>query len=230
MNIINMPPYLTQADVNQWVYRLEQSLDTFFGMNYDSTFLAELRRYTLEFSDELIWEDGKPISLDDTKAKLKDRLAERFDHAEDDEHTKDLIMRIEEAKTAAELKEYASWIAECCASGDTREERSESYDEIKESILNLLGKTIAVGQRNRLYILGRYYHSDKKIVLYVRAINPSGIAAPLPLFEEVFAHEAFHAYHYYACEIVSKNVLLQELRYRDDYTSKVVKESLAAFF
>ncbi len=234
MNIVNIPSYLKPAHVDQWIYRLEQSLDSFFGMNYDSSFLAKLRRlggeYTLEFSDELIWEDGKPISLDDAKAALVDWLAKHSGRAKDDESIKRLIRRIEEAETAEELKKYASSIGEYCASGDTPEERSESCVEIKESILNLLGRIIAVGQSNRLYTLGRYYHSDKKIVLYVRAINPSGIAAPLPLFEEVFAHEAFHAYHYYACEIASKNALLQELRCRDDYTSKVVKESLAAFF
>lgn len=234
MNIVDIPPYLTRADVSQWMDRLEQSLDTFFGMNYDSSFLAEFRRlnggYTLAFSDELIWEDGKPISLDDAKAELKDRLAERSGHAEDDENIKDLFQHIEKAKTAEELKKYASWIAEYCASGDTREERSESYNEIKESILDLLGRTIAVGQRNRLYILGRYFHSEKKIILYVQAINLGGTAARLPLFEEVFAHEAFHAYHYYACEIASRDLLFQELPRRKDYTSKVVKESLAAFF
>ena len=230
MNIVNIPSYLKPAHVDQWIYRLEQSLDSFFGMNYDSSFLAKLRQYTLEFSDELIWEDGKPISLDDAKTALKDLLAKHSGRAEDDENIKDLIRHIEEAETAEELKEYASWIAEYCASGDTREEGSESYDEIKESILNLLSRVIAVGQRNRLYILGRYYHSNRKIVLYVQAINPSDIAAPLPLFEEVFAHEAFHAYHYYACDIASKNAFLQELLCRYDYTSKVVKESLAAFF
>lgn len=230
MNIVNIPSYLTQQDIHQWINRIGQSLDALFGNYYISSFFAAFGSYKLEFSDELIWEDGEPISLDDAKADLIDMVKDRCDNAEYDEHIKRLFQRIEKAETVGQLRECASAIAEYCASGDTREERSESYDEIKESILDLLGRAITVGQSNRLYILGRYYHYERKIVLYVRAINPSGLATRLPLFEEVFAHEAFHAYHYYACEIASKNAFLQELPKRTDYTSKVVKESLAAFF
>lgn len=228
MKIVNIPSYLTQQDIHQWIERIGQSFHALFGPNYIFTFDTDLidaySSYTLEFSDELIWEDGEPISLDDAKAALIDMVKDHCDNAKDDEYTKSLFQRIEEAKTAEELGKYASEIAERCASSH------DSYTEILESIKDLLGRTIAVGQNNRLYTLGRYVHSQKKIVLYVQAVNPRGSTAALPLFEEVFAHEAFHAYHYYACEFVYHNEAFKELPNRTDYTSKVVKESLAAFF
>ena len=229
MKIVNIPSYLKQADVHQWMDRLEQSLGAIFGSHLLSNFIDELRRayggYTLEFSyDEPHFEEGEPISIDGAKADLLNMLSTRPDSAEDDEFIKDLIQRIEDAETVGQLRECASEIAERCASS------RDDYPRIMEAIEDLLGRTVAVGQRNRLYILGCYFHSEKKIVLYVHAINPSGIAAPLPLFEEVFAHEAFHAYHYYACEYASRGLLFQELPNRKDYTAKVVTESLAAFF
>ena len=229
MKIVNIPSDLTQQDVDRWIGKIEQSLNAIFGSRFLSNFIDELRYaydgYTLEFSnDEPPLEEDEPITLSEAKADLLNILATRPDNAEGDEFIKDLIQRIEEAETAGQLHECASAIAESCASsrGD--------YPRIMEAIEDLLGRTIAVGQSNRLFTLGCYFHDKKKIVLYVKAISPNGTAAGLPLFEEVFAHETFHAYHYYACEHASQDPFFQELPCRKDYTSRVVKESLAAFF
>ena len=74
-------------------------------------------------------------------------------------------------------------------------------------------------------VVGRYIHNEKKIVLFTKNIeNVAKIHENTPEqeFEKVFIHELFHAYHYKndAGEIVK----------RKDYTSKVVKESLASAF
>ena len=69
------------------------------------------------------------------------------------------------------------------------------------------------------------YEFENEIVLYVLSIEEyarkNKLSAP-EVFEEVFIHELFHAYHY--------NDKDEELLERNDYTSKVVKESLASFF
>lgn len=75
----------------------------------------------------------------------------------------------------------------------------------------------------RAKTLGSYNHEKKEIVLYtVNIENPHSIRESMQSFETVFAHELFHAYHYQNNDM--------ELVCRHDYTSKVVKESLASAF
>jgi hypothetical protein len=74
-------------------------------------------------------------------------------------------------------------------------------------------------------VLGEYIHKTQEIVLYTKNIedaaekNGNSVSRE---FEKVFAHELFHAYHY----ANDKGELIN----RHDYTSKVVKESLASAF
>ena len=74
-------------------------------------------------------------------------------------------------------------------------------------------------------VLGEYIHTTQEIVLYTKNIeddaekNGNSVSRE---FEKVFAHELFHAYHYANDK--------GELAKRCDYTSKVVKESLASAF
>jgi hypothetical protein len=74
-------------------------------------------------------------------------------------------------------------------------------------------------------VLGEYIHKAQEIVLYTKNIedaaekNGNSVSRE---FEKVFAHELFHAYHYANDK--------GELDNRHDYTSKVVKESLASAF
>lgn len=74
-------------------------------------------------------------------------------------------------------------------------------------------------------ILGQYVHAEKMIILYVPNIGRAAAEHKNTAsreIEKVFIHELFHAYHYYNDK--------GELVSRHDYTSKVVKESLASAF
>ena len=74
-------------------------------------------------------------------------------------------------------------------------------------------------------VLVEYIHKTQEIVLYTKNIedaaekNGNSVSRE---FEKVFAHELFHAYHYDNDK--------REMINRQDYTSKVVKESLASAF
>ncbi len=235
MEIIDIPSYLTKNDILEWINRFAQSVSDFFGNQSPSRFIDELYRtyggYTLVFSDSTpIFEEGEPVSLDEAKARLMEQLAKHLDRAENEDGAKDLNHRIEKAQTTEELAKYASEIAKTCATGNSGDEIERNYCEIYDWIKSLLGKTLALGQSNRFYVLGEFDHVLKRIYLFEKAINPNGTNAANLLFQEVFAHEMFHAYHYFACEYASNNSNFQELCEREDYTSKVVKESLAAFF
>lgn len=74
-------------------------------------------------------------------------------------------------------------------------------------------------------VLGEYINSKKLIILYVPNIEKAALAhgnISSREFEKVFIHELFHAYHYADDS--------DELVERYDYTTKVVKESLASAF
>ena len=73
-------------------------------------------------------------------------------------------------------------------------------------------------------VLGKYYNDDKKIVLYMTNIEQVSAddGQNATTFERAFIHELFHAYHY--------KDDLDEIICRIDYTSKVVKESLASAY
>ena len=74
-------------------------------------------------------------------------------------------------------------------------------------------------------VLGEYIHTTQEIVLYTKNIEDGAEKngnSVLREFEKVFAHELFHAYHYANDK--------REMINRHDYTSKVIKESLASAF
>ena len=74
-------------------------------------------------------------------------------------------------------------------------------------------------------ILGEYINNHKLIILYIPNIEKAAVDhgnISSREFEKIFIHELFHAYHYADDS--------DELVERYDYTSKVVKESLASAF
>ncbi len=77
----------------------------------------------------------------------------------------------------------------------------------------------------KVVILGTFYNPTKTITLYVKAIEQHASNLGISYYqalEVTFIHELFHAFHY-----KNNNVELVE---RTDYTSEVIKESLASFF
>ena len=79
------------------------------------------------------------------------------------------------------------------------------------------------------FIAGEYDHSRDSVILYYNVILSGGLGGNLlQASERVFAHELFHAYHYRLCD--QPGFSKTEIESRFDYTSTVVKESLAAYF
>ena len=147
------------------------------------------------------------MSLNEVKAEIerKWKLNER---------AKKILERIKDVDTYYN-EEIASPLAEeiHCAN------REYPYDVIRAELDELFGKVYFKAR-----ILGEYYHQSKTIVLYAKSIECTDIYGrnETQNFELTFIHELFHAYHYRNndSEIIS----------RHDYTSTVVKESLAAAF
>ena len=103
---------------------------------------------------------------------------------------------------------------------------------IEESLFSKYQKMLKKAPHFRnyssIYKAGDYSYWQHRITLYYNVIKRDTFKGKprIQAFEEVFIHELFHAYHY---AIAEKKGLI-ELKERTDYTSRVVKESLAAYF
>lgn len=223
MKIVHFPTFLGNNFVDHCINMFDYWMHTLLQSKYNTLFCPLLRDdlYTLEFSDELIMENLGGISFEQAK-KI---ILETWHVRRDDKHSFELIKRIRETQTVQELRELASWIAETCID----EDGEYDYKKSLEGINSILDNVIDISEPSRFYVLGRYFHSTKTVVLYTKAILKSQKTPTTSLFEETFIHELTHAYHYFGCEdAVGGGVA--EINERTDYTSKVVKESFAAFF
>ena len=101
---------------------------------------------------------------------------------------------------------------------------SSLYNQCKEK----LNDAIQLKNYSSKYKAGDYSHRYKRITLYYKVIINDTYKGKsrIQAFEEVFIHELFHAYHY----AIAEQKRFKELNRRTDYTSRVVKESLAAYF
>ena len=122
-----------------------------------------------------------------------------------------------------------------------------NYDDYRHSIQDLMGAIERIRLDNEtlpsssilhayleelqfyMPVMGRYTRGTRTITLFTKNIESAAKKHGNTLkqeFERVFIHELFHAYHY----IDSYGKDRTELKCRIDYTSKVVKESLASAF
>ena len=125
------------------------------------------------------------------------------------------------------IKEMGDCVINDITGGLAREiiAKDEEYDDkkwwnIKKDLEDLFHN---VGSKS--IILGIFDNSTKTITLYVNAINQHANNLRIPYIqalEVTFIHELFHAFHH-----KNNNI---ELVNRWDYTSQVVKESLASYF
>lgn len=223
MKTFHLPAFLGNNFVDHCIRMFDYWMHTLLQDKYNPLFYPLLRDdlYTLEFSDELIMENFGGISFEQAKRIILETWRVR----RDDKHSLELIKRIREAQTVQELQELASWIAETCID----EDGEYDYKKSLEGINSILDNVIDISEPSRFYVLGRYFHSTKTVVLYTKAILKSQNNSVALLFEETFIHELTHAYHYFDCEDAAGRGIV-EINERTDYTSKVVKESFAAFF
>ena len=104
------------------------------------------------------------------------------------------------------------------------------YDDVVETIKDILNSAVHLKNHLSSMILGKYLPRDDLIILYVRAIETLSKHSKntlLQLYEEVFIHELLHWFNYSLMRVQNKE---KELMNRFDYTASAVKESLAAFF
>lgn len=157
---------------------------------------------TLEFSDE----DPK-YNLDVTTLSLKEVKEELFD----------LLGYNHEINNASSIGQIKMMLERL---GKTLKE--EIWKKIDDII-----RSYGEYEETINYIAGEYIDSIKTIKLYNKVIQMTkkGMAS-IDKYYEVFIHEMFHAFHYYYGESKKE----EEIFTRRDYTSKIVKESLASYF
>ena len=151
------------------------------------------------------------LSVEEAKNKIRERwnISERANDLLDGLQTPE---DFHESQLASPLAEEIS---------AANRDRKETYESVRAQLEDIFDM-VAFKQ----LVLGEYIH-PQIIVLYTKNIEhtqhtPGETRTLEQIYEEVFAHEMFHAYHY-------QNEP-EELVERMDYTSRVVKESLAAAF
>ena len=106
--------------------------------------------------------------------------------------------------------------------------KEDNYNEdIYNKIKNVINKLVNNIGNKKFLSLGDYSPKDKTITLYINNIyeySKSNNILFEDMIKQVFIHELFHYYHY---NYNDNNI---ELLSRNDYTSKIIKESLASYF
>ena len=203
INYSLMPSYLSKSIFGDWFKKFNRALVKIGLSEWDYS-NADIE---IEFSDEEKAETHGIISLEDVKEKIKKIW-------KIDERIEGILSQINNVDDYFNQK-MSSPLAENIHGNNQK----DSYEKIREILDKLFGEVYF-----NEYVLGEYYHTKKRIVLYTKNIEhviPHGRMVDQN-FEITFIHELFHAYHYRNDDI--------EIRFRRDYTSTVVKESFAAAF
>ena len=111
--------------------------------------------------------------------------------------------------------------------------KDETAEGVGRKIKGFIDSAVEIGSKLGAYVAGEYNDQSKTIVLYHKVIEKDNFRGKSfeQACEEVFIHELFHAYHSAYCrERNSIGFWNSEIVKRFDYTSTVVKESLAAAF
>ena len=208
--IDNMPTSITKRDIQKWI-------DSFcsFAEKYLQLTVSDFSwNLVLVFSDDVKRLPYNLKTIDEAKEEFK----KKYNIDKND------------LKKVSSLKEL-NGLADKIFSDNARIQGEEWYSEIKNDIEDILNSTIDIKSKYGSYIAGEYYHSElygSKVILYNKVIAKEASASKTleKAYREVFIHEFFHAFHYY----YSNNKRKEEIIYRNDYTSNVIKESLASYF
>ena len=201
-NKIDKPKYFDTVMVNDWFRKFNNLLINVFNL---SSFLLKDNIY-ITFSYEELKEEYGSFSVDEIIDIIKNKY----------NINKDIEEKLRNLKNDndhghCDLEIISSEIYKL-----NPEIETSIYSELKNLFKNIL---------NEFCILGRYYPGNREIVLYITSIEEYAKKYKLKnieVIEQTFIHELFHAYHYKDDD--------EEIWNRCDYTSKVIKESLASFF
>lgn len=205
-NATQKPVYITSSNFDTWFDKFNTALR---GIGLPP-FLAYGITINITFSDEEKTSDYGSLSIEE----LKNLILSKWGHNKD---ILDILRHI------------------------------NNYDDYRHSIQDLMGviERIRLGNETlpspgilhvyleelqfSMPVMGKYTRSTRTITLFTKNIEAAAKEhgnTPSQEFEKVFIHELFHAYHY----IDSHGKDRTEPKCRIDYTSTVVKESLASAF
>jgi hypothetical protein len=198
-----MPSCLIEEHFDVWAQKFNQLIKKIGLKEWD---FSESTIH-IKFSNKEETKKYGNMSLDEAKDIIRKKWKL-------DERAEELLSQIHDIDTL-NGEQWSSHLAEVILVSN----REYSYDEIRKILDELFGRVYFTKR-----ILGEYRHSERTILLYAKNIELTRAAGRTleQSFELTFIHELFHAYHYRRND--------RELRHRRDYTSDVVKESLAATF
>lgn len=194
---------ITKKQVDAWCQSFKDFMRLNLNIRVPNSFFEKVE---LLFSDEI-----KPLPYLKTTDDAREEIKKCFDLND----TIDLPNNPENEECRRRIAEEISQLI------------GVHFEEVFVIIDSILNKTVS--DEHKAYIAGEYVHDlfSLRIVLYNNVIDRSVNSGKtiVQAYEEVFVHELFHALHYEYAAKVS-----EEIEKRKDYTSKVVKESLAAYF
>lgn len=196
-----IPPYLRSEHFAIWIHKFNHVLEK-IGLSAWRYADIELN---IRFSNERKTDSYGSLTI----SELKETIRGTWGTSKEIE---DILSKINNKEDFRKLiQELMGVLCRLCHDDDPRNPE-EIYSYLNELIFEVV-------------VLGEYIHTTQEIVLYTKNIedaaekNGNSVTRE---FEKVFAHELFHAYHYANDK--------REMINRQDYTSKVVKESLASAF
>lgn len=201
----NMPWFIDQNIINNWI----KEFYFFASYKLNLTFTPFDKDMILVFSDEKPKPSKyvSPISLSELKKEIETLLGKK-------------LPIVQKANSIHEIKIHLEEIVV---------KIRDIFPNIEEDIYSKLHDLIrnACDDETIIYIAGLYEDEPKRITLYNKVIQMEDSSeASVDKYYSVFIHEMFHALHYHIS--AKKNQL--EIFERADYTSTIVKESLASYF
>ena len=197
------PNYLLESDFDTWFNDFNEVFN-----NYRLTNFPFNHSLSIEFSYVSKKKGNGFYSIND----IKDLIRQKWNTNKEIESILKKIKNYEDYKNDGTYEILAGKIRNNNA--------NTNYEDINRKINQWFGNIY-----HKYNVLGEYIHYQKKIILYTKNIEKYAKDNSIfydEAFGQVIMHELFHAYHY-----KDNN---EELIRRYDYTSEVVKESLASYF
>ena len=206
MIINNLPAGFSKQIILDWFSDCSNYTSSIFSKDLTVQLLNSL---TLKFSDEIVSSDygfSKKDALEefiDSYPELPDEIKEKINNLPDPEC----------------LYQYAETVADI---------HGIDIEDVRGEINNIVHK-VTHGRDGGLKA-GSYNHPTRTITIYDSVIRSGANNGNyIDYFKQVFAHEFFHAYHCFYARNFGQNNDIEMLK-RHDWTSIVVKESLASYF
>ena len=213
-----MPMDIFNNDLDFWIDDIIGHFEDMISISLSYDFFRSIK---IEFSDDKKISQYKKNKY--TLDEIKDIFLKKWPSMEDWAKNK-----INNCETKKELRYWIDGTDDIVAiisktNNISIENIREFFDEIYNETSNEIN-----------YIVGEYIDIESKIVLYSQVIEESNYCHKDYYFD-VLAHEMFHAIHYsFFLRVISNDInntfLDTEMPKRNDYTAKVVAESLATYF